>query len=83
MGEGVHKQAFQGQAPQLAEHCSHVTHGLFETSVTSPARPPLPRPRRVTAMDCGAEYPQLPHLQFHFLEEYLVCPKPNRKLSGP
>lgn len=44
MGEGVQEQAFQGQAPQLTQHWSDVTHGLFETCVTSPGRPPSPIP---------------------------------------
>ena len=37
MGEGVQAQAVPGQAPRLALHGSHVTHGFFETCITSPA----------------------------------------------
>lgn len=44
MGEGAQEQAPQEQAPWLAQHWGHVTHGLFETCVTSPARPPSPHP---------------------------------------
>lgn len=44
MGEGAQEQAPQEQAPWLAQHWGHVAHGLFETCVTSPVRPPSPHP---------------------------------------
>lgn len=58
MGERVQDQALRGQAPRLA-HGSHLTHGLFETRVTSPAcRATSPHPCRVTAMGWRDRCPQ-------------------------
>lgn len=80
LGERVQDQDLRGQAPRLA-HWSHLTHGLFETCVTSPAcRTTAPHPYRVTVMGWGDGCPQPSHLQLHFLEGYPVCPKPNGKI---